>query len=432
MKVLVISHTCFSTYNNMGKTFCSLFSEFEKEELCQLYIYPSLPDVDVCSSYYRVTDKDVIKSLCCFRAFGKKIDPSLNNQTEYRQFENRRDEALYKKRGNTSAIARILRDLLWVIGKWYDKNLESWIEKEQPDCIFLAPGYAKFIYNIAFKISKKYDLPIVTYICDDYYFVKKPSDFIGSLQFSLLKTKIKKLFKRTKCLITISEEIKILYEEKFKVKATVIMTGANENIFVNNHIPEKTGDKLCYFGNIGANRAVSLKDIGEVLDQINSERGSNYQLHVYTSETEKNITLAESMKVHNFLYGAEFEKTFISADFIIHTEAFDSRSMDLVKNSISTKIADSLYSGIPMIAYGPENISSMNHLFRNDCAFIANSKVQLKEVLLEAFDNEERRKHISHNAVKTAKRFHNRKNNSMKIKDIFEEILNERTATERV
>ena len=416
----------------MGKTFCSLFSEFEKEELCQIYIYPSLPDVDVCNSYYRVTDKDVIKSLYCFRAFGKKIEPTLNDRMKYRQFENRSDEALYKRQGNTSALVRILRDLLWTFGKWYDKNLETWIEKEHPDCIFLAPGYAKFIYNIAFKISKKYNLPIVTYICDDYYFVKKPGDFIGSLQFRLLKTKIEKLFRRTKYLVTISEEIKNLYEKKFKVNATVIMTGANEDIFVNNHIPEKTGYKLCYFGNIGVNRAVSLKDIGETLDQINSERGSNYQLHIYTSETEKNITFTESMKLHNFLYGAEFEKTFLSADFIIHTEAFDSRSVDLVKNSISTKIADSLHSGIPMIAYGPENISSMNHLFRNDCAFIANSKAKLKEVLLTAFDNEERRKYISQNAVNTAKRFHNRKNNSMKLKDAFEEILNERTATERV
>lgn len=41
MKVLLISHNSISTYQNMGKTFLSLFNCFQKEELCQLYIYPS-------------------------------------------------------------------------------------------------------------------------------------------------------------------------------------------------------------------------------------------------------------------------------------------------------------------------------------------------------------------------------------------------------
>ena len=39
MKVLIISHLPVATQNNMGKTFLSLFSAFEREELCQMYIY---------------------------------------------------------------------------------------------------------------------------------------------------------------------------------------------------------------------------------------------------------------------------------------------------------------------------------------------------------------------------------------------------------
>ena len=33
MKVLILSHNCFNTSNNMGKTFESLFSKFDKTNL---------------------------------------------------------------------------------------------------------------------------------------------------------------------------------------------------------------------------------------------------------------------------------------------------------------------------------------------------------------------------------------------------------------
>ncbi len=58
MKVLLLSHNPVTTYNNMGKTFLSLFSAFRPEELCQLYLYPAVPDTACCGSYYRFTDRE--------------------------------------------------------------------------------------------------------------------------------------------------------------------------------------------------------------------------------------------------------------------------------------------------------------------------------------------------------------------------------------
>lgn len=79
MKLLIISHNPMSTYNNMGRTLCGLFNRFSKEELCQLYIYPSVPDVDRCGSYYRITDKDVLKSYFLLKVKGNEIYPDLEN-----------------------------------------------------------------------------------------------------------------------------------------------------------------------------------------------------------------------------------------------------------------------------------------------------------------------------------------------------------------
>ena len=122
MKVLLISHNCFSTYQNMGKTFLSLFSGFEKDEICQLYIYPTVPDVDACSSYYRVTDKDVLDSLLKFKKPGGEIDKSRIVSAKKNLFENKDDAKLYKKPGKKDPMKRLLRDAMWSLSRWYTKG----------------------------------------------------------------------------------------------------------------------------------------------------------------------------------------------------------------------------------------------------------------------------------------------------------------------
>ena len=122
MKVLIISHNPFSTYQSMGKTFLSLFSKFDKEELCQLYIYPTIPDVDVCNSYYRITDKDVLKSYLHFgKVSSREIKSDEIDITVHEKFENKKDEKLYNREKNYFTM--IGRDLMWKFSK--SKNRPS-------------------------------------------------------------------------------------------------------------------------------------------------------------------------------------------------------------------------------------------------------------------------------------------------------------------
>ncbi len=425
MKILLISHNCFSTHQNMGKTFLSLFSSFEKSEICQLYIYPTIPDVDVCSSYYRVTDKDVLNSILKFRKPGGEIDKSKISDEKKTLFENAEDAQLYRKKGNKEPIKRLLRDMMWSLSRYYTKDLEAWLDREAPTAIFLSPGYAKFIYDIALKISKKRNIPIITYICDDYYFVNSPKSLVGKLQLKLLQKKTDKLMKKTSHLITICDDIKNMYEEKFGVCATVIMTGTNYEIAENVQIKDAPAS-ISYFGNIGCNRYLSLAEIGKELDIINSEKGTSYFLKIYTGEKNPDILGTfdgiDSIKLCGFISGKEFDDTLHASDILLHTEAFDDASIDLVKHSVSTKIADSLASGVPLFAYGPSEVASMKHLIKNDAAIISSSREALRERLLEAFENEEIRKISTGKGISAAREYHDSSKNSQKLKEIFDRL----------
>ena len=95
MKVLIISHNPISTVNNNGKTMLTLFSSFEQEELCQLYVAPALPDVKKCNSYFRITDKDILKSYYRFCVRGREIKPCEIDTFSHLQYESEKDEKLY-------------------------------------------------------------------------------------------------------------------------------------------------------------------------------------------------------------------------------------------------------------------------------------------------------------------------------------------------
>ena len=420
MKVLIISHVPVTTQNNMGKTFLSLFSVFEQQELCQLYIYPAIPDVDRCSSYYRVTDKDVLRSLLLKKP-GGELDKRLIRENSG-MYEHARDEGFYRSRKNKSALRRILRDLLWCVSRWDNDRLDAWLDREKPDCIFVAPGVAKFLYNIALRISRKRKIPIVSYICDEYYFVREPETALDRLRLRLLQGKIRQLMKASSHLVAISEELRNAYADTFGVAATTLMTGTEMEASRDTSNAKAPGE-ICYFGNIRCNRFLSLAEIGKTLDEINREKGTDVKLKIYSAEKNNDILNVfsgiRSVELGGFVTGDDFRERFRSAELLLHTEAFDDASADFVKHSMSTKIADSLASGIPLLAYGPEQITSMRYLIRNECALTAVCRQELKQMLLTALLDGEQRKKCAENARMAAERYHNGEENSRRLKKIL-------------
>lgn len=424
MKVLIVSHTCLNTHNNMGKTLLSLFSAFEKSELCQLYLYPMLPDIEVCSSYYRITDKAVLKGCLTRRVNGREIMKSEIDTSAHKLFENEDDQKLYRNKKNKSSVRVLLRDLMWKLSPWFNKKLVAWIEREKPTCIFVAPGIPKLLYDIALKISREFDLPIVTYICDDYYFLQGQTALLDKLRQKLMMRRMDVLINKSSHIVAICDEIAQRYEKHFNIPSTTIMTGSGYEVA---DAPSVVAEPMVlnYMGNINYNRFLPLADIGRALDEINKENSSDYRLDIYTVENDEKILAnfdgIKSINLCGFLTGTEFEKAFKSSQILVHTESFDEYNVELTKNSVSTKIADCLASGIPLFAYGPECLASMGHLIRNDCAVVVTHKEQLKSSLYSLLNNEELRFDKAKNGLAVAEKCHCAKTQSKKLKLIVED-----------
>lgn len=413
MKLLVISHVPLSTKSNMGRTLLSLLSGFDRQELCQLYLYPSLPDVDRCNAYYRVTDKDLLRSL----RPGGEVDRARISACQG-LYENPADQALYKDPKNKSALRRLLRDALWSLGTWDHSGLEAWLDREQPDCILTAPGAAMLTYTITLRIAQRRHIPVICYLCDEFYFVKQPKPLLDGLRLKLLRRKVEALMASSAHLVVISPELEKAYGETFGIRTTTLMTGANLPLAAGPRVSGSV-EVLGYFGNLRCNRYVSLQEIGRELDRINLCRGRSLRLRIYSPERDPRILDAfsgiRSVELRGFVTGRALTDAMAEADLLLHVEAFDEDSIDRIRHSVSTKIPDSLASGIPLFAYGPEGIASMDHLLRNRCAIIATSKEALAGDLETALFDGNARRQAAENALAVAARFHDSQTNGRRL-----------------
>lgn len=420
MKVLVISHNPITTYQSMGKTFLSLFSEFKKDELCQFYIYPSLPDVDACNSYYRITDRNIFDSYTHFgKVNGRELSSKDIDTSKHNFYENEKEESFINVK--KTAVKTLFRDLMWKFSRWFTQSLKHWIEEERPTCIFFAPGEAKFIYDVVLKISKEFNLPIITYICDEFYFIDKVEGVIDKYRLHLLQKKIRQLMSKTCCIIAISDEINKQYFNEFNVHTETIMTGASIPIDCERET-SAVFKGITYLGNLAYDRVSSLIEIGKALDEINNSGGTNLKVFLYTrslSEEIKNrISGIKSIEYCGYVTGDDFVRTLTRADALLHIESFKDIYVEKVKNSISTKIADSLASGNPLVAYAPEQIASMRYLAAENAALTITSPDELVEKLSDFAMNQKVRARIAENGIKAARRHHIALANSVRLRNI--------------
>lgn len=423
VKVLIISHNPVSDQSNMGKTFLSLFSGFLPSQLCQLYIYPTIPNAPVCGSSYRVTDKDALRSRLHRGPVGGPIHPSRIG-TVAGQFEHPGDATLYRNRRNKSPLRQLMRDAMWRLSRWDTPQLRQWLQEQAPDCIFVAPGGAKFLYDIALRIGEERQIPIVTYLCDEHYFVKTPKSLLGKLRLKLLRGKMEQLLARSAALTVISQELKELYAA-FGLPVQILMTGS---AFLPAQFPAAAAapTQICYFGNIRCGRYRSLAILADVLDGLNREMNRDWKLRIYTAEQDPDILASlgqyQSLQLCPFVSGDDFRRALLDAQLLLHVEDFDSESIHLVRNSVSTKIADSLASGVPLVAFGPAGIASVEHLRRNQCALIADDPAKLRSVLLRAFTDAEARRTAAQNGLDTARRCHSSPAVSGQLKQLLLEV----------
>lgn len=421
MKILDITANPFSRHLNNGKTHEAIFSALSKDELCQLYVRPvaqELIDFDFCSSYYCVSDWDVLNKLA-FRSksCGGEIHhhTALTADTSF----NYASKSV-KKFGDKKGLAGILRDILWSTNVWRNSALKSWLLEQAPDIIFVDGGGDCYIYDIALFVSDLLSIPMVYYVTDDYVIYPIDKTVLQKIHHRTVSNKISEVISKSIYRYAIGEYMAGEYRNHFKCDFDYVMNAID--VLPYSNIPAKSSDIIVsYFGSLGLNRDKSIARLGALSKGL-------FSIHVYSfniSDEQRQLFLGSGVEYMGSLKSEGLSAAMYNSDVLLHVESDDDESRAFTKLAVSTKIPEYLMHSRMILGYGPAEVASMKILSDNNIGLVIGSDESTEEIIkkLKEILNFNTRKRLSLSGYEYATMHFDREKIGEKIKDNFHRLL---------
>ena len=366
-KILFVSNLPFADIGNNGKTFQSLFSDFDDSQVAQLFFNNVQPSQKKFFNYFRITDIDILKYIFSFHLLEiigisqKSYD--LNNMSQGKFIS------------QSDLCKKFLRNFLFSkINFTQLGSFKLWIGNFKPTSIFFIGTNYIFSYQILNYLSSFYNLPYFIYFTDDYFLYNKGTNFISKIMHKRFIEKSKKIVERAEELFVISQKMKHEYELFFGKKCTVLINAVDKGcIPVSKHKFEQN-IVFRYFGGLHSNRSSSLRYLGECLKKLNKKYEQNFILEVYsltepTSKIKSDLSI-ETILICKPITGDELKNKMTTSDFLVHAESFEPEDINVTMLSISTKIPEYLLSNRCVLAIGPPQLASISIFKHNKLGIV--------------------------------------------------------------
>lgn len=378
-----------------------LFEEAEFEKMAQFFVY-GIPDSNVCGNYYCVSDRDALCSLNPFKTCGRVVKRSETSQNSV--------EGITPKTKKKTPLKMLLRELVWLLGRWKNKALWDWLDDFRPEkiCLFLANN--TFLIRLAIQCAKRYQIPVIAYTTEGYcfmdfnYLTNRPS-----LCYRLYYIWLRRMYKKITPLVAEgyfnSTLLRDRYEAEFHYPCKCVMNSSQIDFVPRVAVEADQGIRISYLGNLGLGRHLALIEIAQALQELNPA----YCLDIYGATSNdgiiRDLEKCRGIYYHGFVSYSEVIQVIHSSTLLVHTEWNDAITNRDLKYAFSTKIADSISSGTPLLIYADESLAETSFLRDNQCAFIVSDKKMLKDMLYKALTDEACRCKIIENAKKAKEKY---------------------------
>ena len=430
MNILIIKNAEWNDVTFANNLLTNWFEGVDAN-FANIYCGPGLPLNNVCSRYFQITDKELLKSLFLMGRAGKTVSMLKSQEYVAKAKINANRTGIYGLFKRLSMVMNglvmLIRDFLWMRGRYNKPALRKFIEDFSPDIILSYRVFNPQIYQVERLVFEYAKAPMVAYTGDDEV-MNDSYPRIGLSQWR--KNYTRRLFSKQSSIyshyFTHSADLCSQYTSKYGIPATVIYKGARfkENLVEKNvHKPIK----LMYAGRVCYGRWKTLVEIGKIIDRINSD-GDKMQLFVYTQDVLSGKEKADVRKVHSLNFcgavnGGELETLYENSDIALHLESFEKKYSLATMYSFSTKIVDLMNSTCAIMAVCEENQAGLKYLKENGSAFVITNYDDIYDVLLDINKNPAAIRQLAINAWNLGKKNHDRQKNQQIIMNLLNEVL---------
>ena len=407
MKILFISMSPIQKGVSIGNTFLNVFEDFPDVQFFSVYTKNGYPDSSI-ERAFQITYKQLLKRLLHRTKTVGRTVPERDGQ-ENAPAEDKMVTFARKKRYIPMFWAQ---SLLWLPPYWKSEALHTFLDEVQPDLLFTILSDSVPLNKLIWHIQCYLQKPLVVYAWDNNYTLQlgltSPLVFLNRC---INRHYMRKTVQKAEQLYVISEIQKQDYEKAFGVSCKILTKSADFSGKPPVKSKYNSPLQLVFTGNIGTNRWKSLAIIAEALEQIN-QNGVRAQLRIYTAtpltaKMEKALKKGDSSFIMGSVPANEVPKIQEAADILVHVEALDLKNRLAVRQSFSTKLVDYFKAARPILAVGPREVASIDHLIRNDCALNGETVEEVRSALESVLENRGKLDELSKKAYACGKRNHN-------------------------
>jgi hypothetical protein len=426
INVLVITKSPWAENSAFGNSLSNFFSGWHNVNFCNIYCREELPQNDICSTYFNITEQQLIKHLFSPRQIGRKFSCSAVEEKQQSQTDSRREKKLMNFCKNSITILFLVAtEFLWKLGGWKNKQLDSFLHENNIDIIFAAAADPIYLQRIISYCRQQTNAALVLFFADDTYSYKTYSPLRCLYQYTLRWT-IKNSVKNAAKLYGASPLLCEEYERYFAKPIEPLYKGC---LFDN---CEKTDSlspviKVVYAGNLFYGRWPILQVLAEEIEKINHD-SVNMVLEIFTTATiTPEIAIAlnrgQSSRIMGALPYAAVKRVLQQADIVLHVESFESIQVKTTRLSFSTKIIDCMQSGSCMLAIGPGNIASIQYLRNIEGVMVVTDIKKLGELLSHIITNPSCIKENAEKLNRYARTHHDINLNRNRLQNDFTQLL---------
>lgn len=431
MRILILKNAEWNDVTFANNLLTSWFEGVDAT-FANIYCGPGLPLNSTCEKYFRITDKQLLRSFWGSKKAGNEIHlPKGNNEVSIAK-KNASREGIYGIFKRISIFAHtpvmLLKDFLWLNGKYNIAELNNFILDFKPDIIFTYRVFnpqtvklERIVHNIA-------AVPMVAFTGDDEITY---DCYSFSPLFWIRRLYTRYLFKKHAChysyYLTLSKKLADYYSENFNIPSSVCYKGG---YFSQLHANKEVGRpiKMIYAGRLCYGRWKTLVKIGQVLETLNGDV-ERIILNVYTQDilTDEINSAFRKLK-YVFLSGSlsseELIEKYKVSDIALHVESFEKKYMLATMYSFSTKIVDLMNSTCAILAICNNNQAGYMYLKENDAAICISSYDDISETLSNIIENESIITEYAEKAWMLGKKNHNREKIQQDILVLFQSLIN--------
>jgi glycosyltransferase involved in cell wall biosynthesis len=285
-------------------------------------------------------------------------------------------------------------------------SLERWIEHFRPEVLYSILG-TNGMMELVLAVQRRFSLPLVVHFMDDWPAASYRGGLISPFERQRMQRLLRETLSRATLRLGIGEAMCDAYAARYGVPFQAFHNAVDVARW-SSVVVERKRKEIAYVGSIfAAAQLESLVDCCNAVARLRAEgvRLSIYSPAIYAEPHRRRLVVADNISLYDTITeDATFFRRIASADALLLPVNFDAATVRYIRYSMPTKLPAYLFSGTPILAYGPAEVAQLSYLLKEDAALVVRERgvERVAENLSRLLGDEALRARLGSNARRLA------------------------------